>query len=282
MPLEKAKWKEIDEAIKEKICDLTLKRFEVEDTPVIRKVIKSMANASYHNWRARLHQHYKIYKTIEERLANPPKNVSIQQWKTVMDYFGSDKFLKISQRNLENRKSHETPHVAGRKSFKSVSFDNRDMETGKKPNMQELWKLTHMRSNGSWVNDKAKQVDEDVSYLVNHFVEGESSNQLTSDEAFIEVVGEKSSANYGPKPIKTRVRIEAQLEKATQQRDEVIKDLKELEVRFEDQRVRQEDEISRMKTEMNAQKAEMDAQRAEMQSQLQIIMSQLHPNQAAS
>ena len=35
----------------------------------------------------------------------------------------------------------------------------RNLSTGEEPDMQEMWKITHMKSNGSWVNEKAKQID---------------------------------------------------------------------------------------------------------------------------
>ena len=91
---------------------------------------------------------------------------------------------------------------------------------------------------------------------------------MTTNEAFQQVVGEKSSQNYGPKSAKRKMGMQAQLDEANEQRNKVSKELKILEERLEDQRVQQEEEIARMK-------ANMDAQKAQMQATLEAILSKL-------
>ena len=39
----------------------------------------------------------------------------------------------------------------------------RHPRTGVEPDIQELWQITHQKSNGEWVNEKAKQID--VTFL---------------------------------------------------------------------------------------------------------------------
>lgn len=94
-----------------------------------------------------------------------------------------------SLRNTANREKQRVPHIVGRKSFKNVRHDNvryvqyyiiiyylydnlimkflvqRNSITGEMPGMHQMWKITHMKSNGDWVNDKAKEVNVCNLYL---------------------------------------------------------------------------------------------------------------------
>lgn len=104
---------------------------------------------------------------------------------------------------------------------------------------------------------------------------------LTVDEAFEQVVGEKRCQNYGSKPAKRKMRLQAQLEQANQQRDEVAKEVKELEGRLEEQRIQQEEEMRRMRADMEAQSVEMQAKfQADMKAMLQVYLTKISNGQA--
>ena len=64
----------------------------MEDTKVMHDIIKTKANTSYRTWRTRLHERYDLYHTNEERLQNRPKNVLVQQWEHLVNYFGTSNF----------------------------------------------------------------------------------------------------------------------------------------------------------------------------------------------
>ena len=43
--------------------------------------------------------------------------------------------------------------------FKLPKNLQRHPRTGVEPDIQELWQITHQKTNGEWVNEKAKQID---------------------------------------------------------------------------------------------------------------------------
>ena len=84
---------------------------------------------------------------------------------------------------------------------------------------------------------------------------GENSSTLTVDDAFMQVMSEKTCQSYGPKPTKHKIGIEAQLAQVTQERDQVVKEVKELKGQFDLQRVQQEEELAHIRVDMEAQNA---------------------------
>ena len=59
-----------------------------------------MAKDCYRVWRSRLYSRWKLYKTDEERLENPPKNVSTKNWEYLVKYFGTPKFQVCCYHNF--------------------------------------------------------------------------------------------------------------------------------------------------------------------------------------
>ncbi|RYR21587.1 hypothetical protein Ahy_B03g066894 [Arachis hypogaea] len=112
---------------------------------------------------------------------------------------------KKSLRNKVNRKHHVVPHIVGRRTFQVVRRDRRHPRTGVEPDIQKLWQITHQKNNGEWVNEKAKQIDDDISCMLDESYDLE--NPITPNEAFLLVRGEKSGASYGIKTPKSKLRI---------------------------------------------------------------------------
>ncbi|RYR77839.1 hypothetical protein Ahy_A01g002494 [Arachis hypogaea] len=127
----------------------------------------------------------------------------------------------------------------------------RHPRTGVEPDIQELWQITHQKSNGEWVNEKAKQIDDDISSMLDESYDLE--NPLTPNEAFLLVRGDKSGASYGIKATKSKLRIQAQLQEAMQDREELTKEIDVLKEKLEEQRTRQEEELAQMKAQLEAQ-----------------------------
>ncbi|RYR32163.1 hypothetical protein Ahy_B01g057159 [Arachis hypogaea] len=226
-PLDVEKWSQVGDDVKQKICDIVL--------------------------RSRLREHYELYQTDEERLQNPPNNVLPETWENLVSYFGSPSFQEKSLRNKDNRKHHVVPHIVGRRTFQVVRRDRRHPRTGVEPNIQELWQITHQKSNGEWVNEKAKQIDDDISCILDESYDLE--NSLTPNEAFLLVRGDKSGTSYGIKTPKSKLRIQAQLQEAMQDHEELTKEIDVLKEKFEEQRTRQEEELAQMKAQLEAQQA---------------------------
>lgn len=85
-------------------------------------------------------------------------------------------------------------HICGRKSFQAVSYDARDSRTGKEPNLQKLWEMTHMKS-GHWVNDASAKFNDKLTEIVaeqTQEVEEGTDVDPIINVAFVKLVGEKS------------------------------------------------------------------------------------------
>ena len=85
-------------------------------------------------------------------------------------------------------------------------------------------------------------MQDDISCMINEFYD--SKIFLTLNEAFLLVRGEKSGASYGIKPSKSKLRIQAQLQEAMQDREELTKEIDVLKEKLEEQRTRQEEELA--------------------------------------
>ncbi|KAH0639163.1 hypothetical protein KY290_036448 [Solanum tuberosum] len=176
--------------------------------------------------RSRHHDHFKKFATKEESLQNIPTNVNEAEWKFLVDYFSSDDFKKMSERNKSNKAKQEVNHICGRKSFQAVSYEARNTHTGKEPNFQKLWEITHMKTNGDWVtsasaevNDKMKDV---VAEKIQRIEEGTDVDPIIN-AAFVQIMGEKSKYILGPgfgiKPASKISRNEIQEQLQAQQKE---------------------------------------------------------------
>ncbi|RYR41912.1 hypothetical protein Ahy_A08g038346 [Arachis hypogaea] len=139
---------------------------------------------------------------------------------------------KKSLRKKDNRKHHVVPHIVGRRTFQVVRRDRHHPRIGVEPDIQELWQITHQKNNEEWVNEKAKQIDDDISCMLDESYDSE--NPLTLYEAFLLVRGEKSGASYGIKAPKSKLRIQAQLQEAMQDREELTKEIDVLKEKLEE------------------------------------------------
>ncbi|OIT18932.1 hypothetical protein A4A49_60782, partial [Nicotiana attenuata] len=105
---------------------------------------------------------------------------------------------RMSERNKTNNANQEMNHICGRKSFQAVSFEQRNKNSGKEPNLQKLWELTHMKD-GHWVNDASAELNVHLAllslFLQYEFQEIEEDTDLDpiANAAFVKVVGETSS-----------------------------------------------------------------------------------------
>ncbi|RYR58558.1 hypothetical protein Ahy_A05g024386 [Arachis hypogaea] len=162
----------------------------------------------------------------------------------VLEKFDIADTQEKSLRNKDNRKHHVVPHIVGRRTFQVVRRDRRHPRTCVKPDIEELWQITHQKSNGEW---------DDISCMLDDSYD--LKNPLTLNEAFLLVRGEKSGASYGIKASKSKLRIQAQLQEAMQDREELTKEIDVLKEKLEEQRTRKEEELAQMKAQLEAQQA---------------------------
>ncbi|KAF5744017.1 hypothetical protein HS088_TW08G00605 [Tripterygium wilfordii] len=150
----------------------------------------------YRIWKHRLHDTYKRFQTDEERLENVPSDVKSEDWKLLIEYFRSEKFQKISQRNTANRAKLVTKYTCGTRSFAEVEESMRDPISGKRPPPDEIWLRQHTKKSKEgelqWSDPISKEVHEKLHDLVVQQEETPPESQLTNDEMLLQVLGQKS------------------------------------------------------------------------------------------
>ncbi|KAL3327962.1 hypothetical protein AABB24_035562 [Solanum stoloniferum] len=219
-------WKGVSDLAKDRIVAHMLDTFQLPDIQHNRDTILQTAKNLYRYRRSRLHDHFKKFATKEVRLQNMPSQVSEAEWKFLVEYFNSDDFKKMSERNKSNKAKQEVNHICGRKSFQAVSFEARDTNTGKEPNFQKFWEMTLVNSNGHWVNDAFAEVNdkvkEEVAEQIQEIEEG-TDVDLIANAAFMQIMREKAGyvrgQGSGVKPASRRSRDEIQEQLEAQQKE---------------------------------------------------------------
>ncbi|KAL3327964.1 hypothetical protein AABB24_035562 [Solanum stoloniferum] len=219
-------WKGVSDLAKDRIVAHMLDTFQLPDIQHNRDTILQTAKNLYRYRRSRLHDHFKKFATKEVRLQNMPSQVSEAEWKFLVEYFNSDDFKKMSERNKSNKAKQEVNHICGRKSFQAVSFEARDTNTGKEPNFQKFWEMTLVNSNGHWVNDAFAEVNdkvkEEVAEQIQEIEEG-TDVDLIANAAFMQIMREKAGyvrgQGLGVKPASRRSRDEIQEQLEAQQKE---------------------------------------------------------------
>ncbi|KAK4414943.1 hypothetical protein Salat_2601300, partial [Sesamum alatum] len=139
--------------------------------------------------RHKLHLHYLENKHDEDILHKPPNGVSQEDWEKLINYFGSDGFKKISDRNKENRKKLKMAHTCGTKFIAQYCYEDRDPETEQEPTRTATWKKTQYNNKkNAWVDHVSKEVYEDIIRLQSQ-ASDEGQKSMNEDEAFIKVLG---------------------------------------------------------------------------------------------
>ncbi|RYR30033.1 hypothetical protein Ahy_B01g054803 [Arachis hypogaea] len=238
-PLNVEKWSQVGDDVKQKICNIVLEKFDIADTQ--EKSLTNKDNRKHH-----VVPHIVGRRTFQVVRRDRVNSLKVLIWSSIFCYvmFSLNYMLYFTlPKNLQ-----------------------RHPRTGVEPDIQELWQITHQKSNGEWVNEKAKQIDvtflsfssfccmeDDISTMLDDSYDLE--NPLTPNEAFLIVRGDKSGASYGIKASKSKLRIQAQLQEAMQDREELTKEIDVLKEKLEEQRTRQEEELAQMKAQLEAQQA---------------------------
>ncbi|XP_006585203.1 uncharacterized protein [Glycine max] len=193
-------WKKVPQSTRDTIVQNILNNWRLPDTDMVRKAILCEAGRLYQNWRSRLHEYYLKFETKEEALKHVPDDIYDSDWQFLVDYFSSPYFEIISSKNKANKAKHRIHHTTGSKSFLAVSYDARDPVTGKEPDLQTFWQLTHKRDNGEWIDEASKEINDKVAEQINEKrcqIEDsqevvETMEQEIINTAFKTVVGKES------------------------------------------------------------------------------------------
>ncbi|KAL0404139.1 UNVERIFIED_CONTAM: hypothetical protein Sradi_2054700 [Sesamum radiatum] len=252
-----------------------------KDIPIDSKK-KMWLAMKYRNYRHKLHEFYLSNKDKEEILHKPPNGVSEEDWVKLIDYFESDGFQKISDRNKENRKKLKMAHTCGTKSIAQYCYEDRDPETEQEPTRTATWRNTRYsnKKNGR-VDQTSEEVYEDIIRLQSQASEA-GQEPITEDEAFIKVLGPEKSSRLrdcgdGLKPPSKRgERINAELIKENEElRKQAEADRECLESLKKDNEEMYE-RLQTLEPHVNNQKGQVHSQvQAIIKSQLPTIIQNL-------
>ncbi|KAH0747451.1 hypothetical protein KY285_009108 [Solanum tuberosum] len=174
-------WKGVPDLAKNRIVSYMLDTFQLTDIQHNRDTILQTTKNLYRYRRSRHHDHFKKFATKEESLQNIPTDVNEAEWKFLVDYSSYDDFKKMSERNKNNKAKQEVNHICSKKTFQAVSYEARDTNTGKEPNFQKLWEITHMKPNGQWVTHAAAEVNNGLpASIFNIITTSTNSNETSS------------------------------------------------------------------------------------------------------
>ncbi|XP_025622948.1 uncharacterized protein [Arachis hypogaea] len=96
-----------------------------------------------------------------EIINNAPEDIAPDQWALFVEYRLKPETQKLCKRNQEIRQKQIIPHTSGAKSIARRRAELTE-ETGKEVNRVQMWDITHKKINGSYVNEKAKEIAEKI------------------------------------------------------------------------------------------------------------------------
>ncbi|MQL86227.1 hypothetical protein Taro_018756, partial [Colocasia esculenta] len=104
----------------------------------IRKIIYEIVGRRYRDVRSTLYHHYQSYATDEDRLQNPPEDINANELAWLVNYFGSQNFKAMSERNKVNHSKQVISHITGRRLFKQVSWEEVFCIAGDSTSLEEI------------------------------------------------------------------------------------------------------------------------------------------------
>ncbi|XP_058777020.1 uncharacterized protein LOC131651372 isoform X2 [Vicia villosa] len=104
---------------------------------------------------------YDPSKTLEQIISDIPLGVDPIQWAHFVDYRLKPETLEICRKNKENRSKQVIPHTGGSKPL-SRKRHEMFLKNGQQPCRGKLYIETHKKKDGSFVNDAAERIAEQI------------------------------------------------------------------------------------------------------------------------
>ncbi|XP_016481178.1 uncharacterized protein LOC107802233 isoform X2 [Nicotiana tabacum] len=139
----------------------------------------SIMQRLFRAWKARLSILYSKYSTNKERLSHQPEDVELEDWKYLIQYFGSPEF-------------------------------KRNPITGELDTPDKVWEIQHTRKDDrgklAWLDSQSQQIHGQLQEVVVQQQSEEIEHPMTRDEILSSVVSERTGyvhgKGYGKKPRK--------------------------------------------------------------------------------
>ncbi|KAI8555149.1 hypothetical protein RHMOL_Rhmol05G0152000 [Rhododendron molle] len=214
-PLHVFYWKRVTAAQKAPLFERLESEFDVKfEDPHTRTVVDKIMAMRFRQFKHRCHLHYKKFSP-EEAPQHPPVNVEPVDWIPLCEHFKTDEFKKQSKAGTENRGELEVNHTSGSKSFIQRLYEMENSESGEdlvtreEPSQLNLYKVTHLKKDGTWVHPQAAENHKNMEILKNQPLQ-EGGNKKTEDEVREDVlktkIGYARGLGYGVKPSKSTSR----------------------------------------------------------------------------
>ncbi|XP_068483278.1 uncharacterized protein [Phaseolus vulgaris] len=157
-------WSSVPDTYKDTIWESELKSrfcFMVNEDLAKRDVMFKIGKL-WREYRCKLwNEFYDPVLSRNDLIKNVPDGLNMEQWAIFVDYRLKPSTVKLCNRNREIRKKQTIPHTGGAMAL-SRRRDNLKIETGRNIGRAEMWKITHKRKNGTYVNDEAMEIGEHI------------------------------------------------------------------------------------------------------------------------
>ncbi|KAK2382945.1 hypothetical protein QL285_070450 [Trifolium repens] len=184
LPIMYPKWPKVPLAKKDLIYDNNIKaKFVVSDTNKFHK--KWIYTSLGKRWRERrcflFNKYYDWALTVEQNIEQFPPEVTKDHWAMYLNYRLSPDTMAKADKNALNRQKQRIPHTLGTRSLARTK-DIMEQRDGRSYNRGDMYEISHTKRNGSYVNDEARQKNDEL----------QKERQTSSDnEAFVTVFGKE-------------------------------------------------------------------------------------------
>ncbi|KAK4486586.1 hypothetical protein RD792_006837 [Penstemon davidsonii] len=192
-PMQVSGWKEIPEDTKDHLYKKLFDKLNYEHNKEhVKRCVKRSFAKSYSTFRSNAHIHYKKWRDevgvelakqhIYDRLANRPED-----WLWLCDFWETDKFKQVSEKQSNNRAKLKTNHKLGTKSRAAHQYE-------KTLDDIDMYETEYYNPKTGWANEEVeahhahmKELQEQQNSLP------EGASRMSSEKICIEVLGENSS-----------------------------------------------------------------------------------------
>ncbi|CAA3002322.1 Hypothetical predicted protein [Olea europaea subsp. europaea] len=151
-------WRTISQSEKKDLIDDTTTNFEIDlKDSRLANYINKLYNGRYREFKAKLSAYYKVRKTHENALANPPIEMldrGVDQWVELCNHFNSNKFKKASLANILNQLKKKYNHRTGSRPF-SYIVEEMAKDGSKFPEF-DIFEFAYAGKNKCWTYNVAK------------------------------------------------------------------------------------------------------------------------------
>ncbi|XP_055962183.1 uncharacterized protein LOC126680194 isoform X2 [Mercurialis annua] len=203
-PLNVPNWAAINKDKKKKLMDDVKGMYVFPEGSYVDRAVRNVLMRSLRTWRYNLRKsYYRKYKTDKERLSHCPPEVDPEDWKWLVEHWGTQKFRNLSETLMANREKQKMFACVGTKSISRIAHEMRSVpprEENDEPILSEyvrLFEKQKKKKNGNWVDDEAEEAYKKLLDLHNEQLEKHGVDNLLTSEAYTIVLGHKSGYQRG-------------------------------------------------------------------------------------